>query len=59
MFRFTRNRRQALSKNTKIHYVKLLKLFLGSQTFYVMGLCIFREGLMMIPSESKHVAQGQ
>jgi hypothetical protein len=22
-------------------------------------LCIFREGLMMIPSESKHVAQGQ
>jgi len=27
--------------------------------FYVMDLCIFREGLMMIPSEPKHVAQGQ
>ena len=26
---------------------------------YVMDLCIFRKGLMMIHSESKHVAQGQ
>ena len=55
MFRFTRNHHQALSRNTQIHYIKLLKR--------VYALCIrsvyFREGLMMIPSESKHVAQGQ
>ena len=49
MFRFTMNHYQALSKNTQIHYIK----------FYVLDLCIFREGLMMIHSESKHVAQGQ
>jgi len=27
--------------------------------FYVMDFCIFREGLMIIPSELKYVAQGQ
>ena len=35
MFRFTRNHHQALSKNTKIHYIKLLKRVLGSQTFTI------------------------
>jgi len=35
MFRFTRNHHQALSKNTQIHYIKLLKRFLGSQTFTI------------------------
>ena len=33
VFRSTRNHHQALSKNTKIHYIKLLKSVLGSQTF--------------------------
>ena len=33
MFRFTSNNHQALSKNTKSHYIKLLKRVLGSQTF--------------------------
>ena len=43
----------------------LLKRVLRSQTFTInfwfwyIYLCIFRDGLMMIPSESKHVAQGQ
>ena len=48
MFRFARNHHQTLSKNTKdpLHKVGV-------------DLCIFREGLMMTPSESKHVAQGQ
>jgi len=30
MFRFSRNHNQALSKNIKIHYIKLLKRILGS-----------------------------
>ena len=33
MFRFTMNHHQALSKNTQIQYIKLLKRVLGSQTF--------------------------
>ena len=35
MFRFARNHHQALSKNTQIHYIKLLKRVLGSQTFTI------------------------
>jgi len=44
MFRFTRNHHQDLCNS-------LIALCNGS--------VYFREGLMMIPSESKHVAQGQ
>jgi len=35
MFRFTRNHNQALSKNTQIHYIKLFKRVLISQTFTI------------------------
>ena len=44
MFRFTRNHHQALSKDTQIHYIKLLKHVLGSQPFtitFVYGTHIF------------------
>ena len=45
------------------HNQKFIVNVWGSQNafyyLYVMVLCIFREGVMMIPCESKHVAQGQ
>ena len=39
-------------KKEKLHHDLYTRL-------YVVDLRIFSEGLMMIPSESKHVAQGQ
>ena len=60
MFRFTRNHNQALPKiHTSLH--KTNKTRFGTPIRVLLILCngcvYFREGLMMIPSESKHVAQ--
>jgi len=44
MFRSTKNHHQALYKNTNIHYIKLLKRVLGSQTstinFWLWYICL-------------------
>jgi len=62
MFRFTRNHFQALSIKYKDPLHKKIKTRFGIPNVHnkhLVMIIFFREGLLMIPRESKHVVQGQ